>query len=269
MKKALIGLAAGAAFSIAATAAHADGYGYGSVKDSMVIQQVNWNGLYIGAAIGYGVASTTLKYEYEDHYWQDYDSYRYDGISGNGFQGVLTLGYDRQIHPGFVLGVFGDYALGDLKSEFDFQAIWDDEPYRDRSHLKLKDSWAVGARLGLLHSCCTMWYVTAGYAAGKLNWGDRDYWYFDGERGNTKLNGWFVGGGIEQQLTGDLFLKFDYRYTDYGSETLYSYLYSSDDQNESGTVSADTSVHSIRLGVNWKVDLFGGRHAVPAYDALK
>src|SRR5690606_17248063 len=112
--------------ALSAGVALADGHGYGSVKDAVpVAPQVNWNGLYIGAAVGYGIASTELDARMEEWDWEPGDEYyldefvaaNLDGISGEGFQGILTLGYDRQIHPGLLIGIFGEYAFGDLKSE--------------------------------------------------------------------------------------------------------------------------------------------------------
>src|SRR5690606_25826665 len=118
MKKVLIGIAAGAALTLSANAALADGYGYGSVKDATVAPQVNWNGLYIGAAVGYGIATTDLSgysdtYEVKEwgHLWQLFGPKHWHwnsagtaakGLSGDGAQGTLTLGYDRQIHPGLL-----------------------------------------------------------------------------------------------------------------------------------------------------------------------
>src|SRR5690606_16330989 len=116
---ALIGVVAGAALTLSAGAALADGYNYGSVKDTMpVAPQVNWNGLYIGAAVGYGIASTELDARLEEWDWEPGNSYeldwfdaaKIDGISSKGFQGVLTIGYDRQVHPNLLIGIFGEYA---------------------------------------------------------------------------------------------------------------------------------------------------------------
>ena len=260
MKKALIGLAAGAALTFAASTAYADGYAYGSVKDAAPVQQVNWNGLYIGAGVGYGIASTELDLRYVDTYYEESGSiFNLDGLSSKGFQGVVTLGYDRQVHPNVVLGVFGDYAFGDLETSASvLEGLL-------RLDAELSDSWAVGARLGFIRSCCTMWYVTAGYSQADLDWSVG----FLGETvlsDSKTLDGWFIGGGVEQQLRDNLFLKLDYRYTSYDSEQLVSEWIS---EGERIDLNAETEVHSVRLGVNWKVDLFGGRHAAPAYESLK
>lgn len=247
MKNTLIGLAAGAALTFSAGTALADGYAYGSVKDAMPVQQVNWNGLYIGGAVGYGIASTELTLGEVGE-----GSINLDGLSSEGFQGVVTLGYDRQIHPNVVLGVFGDYAFGDLDFDVSVSGLGGGA---ELASVEISDSWAIGARLGFIRSCCTMWYVTAGYAQA-----DFDVKALGDGIGKT-LSGYFVGGGVEQQLRDNVFLKLEYRYADYEKERLASF--------EGSYLDSETDVHSVRLGVNWKVDLFGGRHAAPAYDALK
>lgn len=251
MRKSLIGVAAGAALTLSAGTAFADGYGYGSVKDvPMVAPQVNWNGLYIGAAVGYGIASTELDAGFIDG--QKYSLFNLDGLSGDGFQGIVTLGYDRQIHPNVVLGVFADYAFGDLETDISTYGY-------EVASLEVTDNWAIGARLGFVRSCCTMWYVSAGYTQA-----DIDLKILGDKVASKGMDGWFIGGGVEQQLSDNLFLKLDYRYTDYNK---VSWIPAS--MEIPFYVDTETDVHSIRLGVNWKMDLFGGRHAAPAYDALK
>jgi len=249
MKKTLVSLAAGAALVATAGMANADGYGYGSVKDApLAAPQANWNGLYIGAAVGYGIATTEPSVDFAG-----LGGLSVDGLSSEGFQGTLTIGYDRQVHHNWVIGVFGDYTLGEL--ETDISLTSPEELGISAGLGEITDSWAIGARIGYLHSCCTMWYVAGGYAQADL----------EALEISKTMDGWFIGGGVEQQLSGNLFLKLDYRYTSYDKEHLLR-LGGPEDYLDLDT---ETDIHSIRLGVNWKVDLFGGHHAAPAYDSLK
>jgi len=277
MKKSLFGLAVGTALAISALPAFADGYGYGSIKDAVpAAPQPNWSGLYIGAAVGYSIATTELD-AFADgwcdcpHVPYGYITANIDGVSGKGVQGVLTIGYDRQIHPNVLVGIFADYAFGDI--ETDASLRWGDEHIAGgvRLDADISNSWAIGARLGYIHSPATMLYVAAGYARADLDW--KITAFEQGEpsevhdSGGKSLSGWFIGGGIEHQLRDNLFLKLDYRYTNYDTERLFAYFVGDEDCGESGYLDSDTDVHSIRLGLNWKVDLFGTHHA--AYDTLK
>ena len=236
MNKFLIGLAAAGALAVTATVASADGYNYGSVKDAApVAAQVNWSGVYIGAAVGYSTAST------------DRDVFGYsdgEGVTNDGFQGVISVGYDRMIHSNVVLGVFADYAFGDLeRTESIFGGF-------AQVKSDISNNWAIGARLGYVRSSSTMWYLNAGYAQADYDWSINGY-----DESKT-LDGYFVGGGVEQQLRDNLFLKAEYRYTDFGKEDIFGDF-----------VQNDTDVHSLRLGVTWKVDLFGGHRG--GHDSLK
>jgi outer membrane immunogenic protein len=144
----------------------------------------------------------------------------------------VILGYDRQIRDGFVIGVFGDYAFGELDGDIDFD-----------DNATIDNQWAVGGRIGFVRSCCTMWYVNAGYTQADLEADDAG-----GDLDET-LEGYFVGGGVEQQIRDNLFLKLEYRFSDY------------DDVRFDSDEDLDTDVHSIRLGVNWKFDVVHRDHA--------
>jgi len=288
MKKVLIGITAGAALTLSANAALADGYGYGSVKDAAVVPQVNWNGLYIGAAIGYGIADTEISGE----------SYTFNGIpffiwganaagigsdgtSSDGVQGTLTLGYDRQIHSGLLVGIFGDYTFGDLKNETamgGYSALgllfFPPLVFPEPAYLKTEigNSWSIGGRIGLIREK-TLWYGFAGYTQADLDWDHSVYIAGEpagGGSGSEKLKGYFLGLGVEHQFFQNVSLKLEYRYTNYDKVKFgASYGGGWPLETHYSEFRADPDIHSIRLGVNWKVDLFGGHHAAPAYDSLK
>jgi len=247
MKKTLVSLAAGAALVATAGMANADGYGYGSVKDApLAAPQANWNGLYIGAAVGYGIATTEV--EADEEYFPPANL---DGLSSEGLQGTITVGYDRQVHPNWVLGIFADYSLGELETEVVFFPL--------TLEATIKDSWAIGARVGYVNSCCTMWYVTAGYAQADVDLKALSPILGHPILMSENMDGWFIGGGVEHQISENLFLKLDYRYTNYdkvswASTEIFDFVIDGPD-GEAGYLNSETDVHSIRLGVNWKLGL--------------
>src|SRR5690606_25382873 len=109
----------------------------------------------------------------------------------DGFQGTLTVGYDRQVRHNWVIGVFGDYSLGELETDVSVSgAVGPLETIGINAGIaEISDSWALGARVGYLHSCCTMWYLAAGYAQADLDFLEI----------SKTMDGWFIGGGVEQQ----------------------------------------------------------------------
>ncbi len=266
MRKALVSLAAGAAFAASASVATADGYG--SIKDAQpAAPKANWNGLYIGAAVGYGFATTDVS-GYVEEWWYGGEDRRYGiaskGLSGDGVQGTMALGYDRQIHPGLLIGIFGDYTFGDLENDTAVGAVVDGHPSAVDLNLrsKIDNSWSVGARIGLVRDT-TLWYAFAGYAQADLDW-SAETW--DRISGSETLKGYFVGLGVERQLLQNVSLKLEYRYTDYDNVRIGGY-YSDFEGGIDADFRVDPDVHSVHLGVNMKFDVFGGLRG--GHDSLK
>jgi outer membrane immunogenic protein len=170
-----------------------------------------WTGFYVGGAVGYGSGTT----EFTGSAAGDFD------ISLRGVQGIVALGYDFQLSRSWVLGLFADYAFGELSGRAG-----------DDITSTIENQWAIGGRLGYLQSS-TLWYGTAGYTEAD--------WHFriSTRSGNETLSGYFVGLGVEQAFSQNLSLKLEYRFSNYEAVP--------------GALSFDTDVNSIRLGVNWKL----------------
>lgn len=206
MRTAIRGFSLGAALALTVTAASADGYR--GVKGGSYEQPFSWTGFYVGGAVGYGIGTSELSNG------TDVD------ISLRGVQGILSAGYDVQVSPNAVLGVLVDYAFGDVDGAV------------GGTTLTVSNQWAIGARAGFLATPKSLWYVNAG-------WTRADFDISAGASLDKSLNGFFVGGGVEQALSRNVSLKLEYRFSDY------------EDFNV-GTTNIDNTVHSVRLGVNWK-----------------
>jgi outer membrane immunogenic protein len=116
--------------------------------------------------------------------------------------------------------------------------------------------WSIGARMGLVSSSHGLWYVTAGYTQADLRYSDA----FD--TGHWDLKGYFLGAGFERMLRTGWFLRAEYRFTDYGKETIF----------EGGcTLSCiererlDTKMHAVQLGLVYKL----GGESVAARESYK
>ena len=257
MNKAFFGLAIGTALAFSAGSALADGYYGGSIKDAPVASVDTWSGLYIGAAVGYGVATTEVDISAQNEEGgEKFSLLNLDGLSSEGAIGTLTLGYDHQVTPGLLIGIFGDYTFGDLENEYSALGGL------AKVSSEIGDSWSIGARIGLVRDK-TLWYVMAGYTEADLDW-DLS---LNGQKvagGGESLDGYFVGLGVEHQLFNNVSLKLDYRFSDYDALN-----FSHEDECLKSNLEIDTEVHAVRLGVNWKVDLFGSRHAAADYTPLK
>jgi outer membrane immunogenic protein len=146
---------------------------------------------------------------------------------GNGAFGTVGAGYDWQFHRSWVVGVFADGQLSSLRGSISNADISFAGPET------LRDTWAVGARLGYLVAPNVFSYVNAGYTGS--NWSGAALTFqfappnnFPGTVTTPSFtsNGWFVGGGVENSLnifgisTPGLFMKTEYRAAYFGGKTL-------------------------------------------------
>ncbi len=176
----------------------------------------SWTGFYIGGGGGYGM-------------WSG-DTTTVDPVTGRcalcatqtqggrGGFGTVYGGYDYQFASRFVAGVFADGDFGDISG-----TLQDQDPFFAGT-LSLRNSWAVGARLGYLLTPSIMTYVNAGYTNASFSGVNM----FDTRTSiasvfstpSFRRDGWFVGGGAEMMVAPSWILKAEYRLADYGRQTL-------------------------------------------------
>jgi len=175
----------------------------------------SWTGLYIGASAGYAFGNTeTMGAAAGD-----------SDVTVRGAQGIVTVGYDFRLSPGWLFGLFADYAFGEVDGSILGGTL-------DKISSTIDNQWAIGARLGYLRAS-TLWYATAGYT-------EADWHVQLGPKGHDEtLSGYFVGLGVEQAFSQALSLKLEYRFSSYDTVP--------------GALSFDNEVSSIRVGVNWKL----------------
>ena len=198
-----------------------------------------WNGIYVGASIGYSFGLSDITRDYVlPPVTRDVHEVDQDGLFA-----TFSVGFDRQFAPRLVWGLFGEYSFADINEEVTLAT-----PGNVNKRFRLEDNWAAGGRLGLIHDGA-LWYATAGYSGINVSLAD-----FDGgaDLGGT-MHGYFVGAGLEKDITRNFRLKVEYRFSDYGSETLLdgaSLCCASD------RIAVDSSVHSVQLGLSY---VFGNR----------
>jgi len=209
MHAAVRGVALGAVLALTVTTASADGY---SAKGGPSERPFSWTGFYVGAGVGVGIGTT----EFSNGVNVDF--------SVRGAQGILSGGYDAQVSPNVVLGVLVDYAFGDVDGDL------------GGATATISNQWSIGGRAGFLVTPKSLWYVNAGWTRADFDLSAPGIGF------SKSLNGFFVGGGVEQALTRDVSLKLEYRFSDYEDVS----------DNVIAGANIDNSVHSVRLGVNWK-----------------
>jgi len=220
MKKILLALTAVAALSGSAIAADLPARTY-TKAPAVVPPTYSWTGFYIFGGVGGGlwagdqyVQTTALLTPLTINQRQ----------GGSGWFGTAGLGYDWQVNPTWVVGVFGDGQFGSLKGTIQ------DPIFGWTSTLNLQDSWAAGVRVGYLIAPNVLSYVNGGYSGAHFA-GTTFLATFSGlpagdHTNSFNRNGWFIGGGVENNLNifgitaPGWFMKTEYRSAFYNSKTV-------------------------------------------------
>ena len=195
---------------------------------------VNWNGFYINGGIGYGgwVADTTTVSATTGFCVLCVVQKQ----GGKGWLGVAGAGFDYQIMPRIVAGVFGDFDFSRLKG-----TIQDQGPFFVGS-IKQEDAWAVGARAGWLVTPRLLTYWNVGYSSARFSGTNMVIAFNSGPTSfttpETTFNGWFAGGGLEAPILPNLFWRTEYRYASYDSKSLT-------DTNGAGGVQANITFKPV------------------------
>jgi outer membrane immunogenic protein len=265
MIKKLMALAVGGAAMLMASPALADG----SVakKRAPVVEccDANWNGIYFGGGVGWAAMITDHTDVFGPTATGPTDFHNRQDLGSDGVFGFLRVGLDRQVHPGIVVGAFADFELHDIGA---FGSLSNQRRSKKKQYyappgndvfqndVSLDSAWALGARIGFVRSCCTMWYINGGYTRAEI---DHTFTVnnvsLTDSRNDVTLGGFFLGGGVEQQLGRGFALSLEYRYAAYESKEVYNGRYYVNGTEETHRQDIDPTVHSMRLGLTYKFDV--------------
>jgi outer membrane immunogenic protein len=197
---------------------------------------LTWSGFYVGAGIGAGAVVHDIDVDIDG-----FELVRFDGIGGEGIFGTVIVGWDWQIGSNTVFGVFADYDFSDISTDFSaFNGFIDASIDHD-------NSWAIGARLGWLSNPGTLWYLTGGYTQANFDASASVGGVSVFSRDRT-FDGFFVGAGIDTRLAAsNWFLRLEYRFSQFDSETVF--------REDDLSIDVEPSMHTARLTLTYK---FGG-----------
>jgi outer membrane immunogenic protein len=195
----------------------------------------DWAGPYAGVFVGgtgeFGTTNTTCGacgiYDRELNGWQ--------------WNGGFNAGWNHQI-DNFVMGVEGDWAFGgDIAQNHEPAEMLD---------LAFNDIASIRARFGFALDR-TLIYVTGGFATVNAEFSSSDYPTFTGGHVSDSnwVNGWVVGGGVEQAFSDNITGRLEYIYMNL-SDADYTF----DDGLGNVTPFTQTfdGIHQIRLGLDYK-----------------
>lgn len=194
----------------------------------------SWTGCYVGVHAGYGVGDLQIGAALDPF------AGNLEGLSSRGYQGGGNIGCDYQMQR-VVIGGFADYTFQDV--EFKAGITVPAVPVTlIGANLAIEDQWSVGGRLGVLANDSTLLYGLVAYTGAQTS-GGVELFGSGLSLDTPKLSGWSVGAGIETRLTDNLFLRGEYRYTMFDTE---SYDFGG------LRVDFDQDLHSARVGLAWK-----------------
>ena len=170
-----------------------------------------WTGGYAGVQLGYGFSGEAQEPG------NDIDI---DGVVGGAFGG-----YQAELGNGLVAGVEGDLNYSGVKGS------------NAGTEAKSGVDGSLRARLGYAVSPDILPYVTAGGAAQRLKVTE------GGVSDSNTMLGWTAGAGVDVKVTENVFVRGEYRYTDFGSD---------DFTTGSGTREVSSHDNRVGLGVGFK-----------------
>lgn len=170
-----------------------------------------WTGGYVGLYAGYGFAGSA------DEPGND--------IGTDGFLGGAFAGYNYDLGNGVVLGGEGDIGYSGVEGD------------NAGTETKSGVEGSLRARLGYAVSPDILPYVTAGGAAKSMEVTE------GGVSDSNTMLGWTAGAGVDVKATENIFVRGEYRYTDFGKE---------DFTTGGGTREVDSTDHRVSLGVGFK-----------------
>jgi outer membrane immunogenic protein len=219
MKKLVLALTAVAALTGTASAADLAARPY--TKAPPMAMAPSWTGFYIFGGAGGGVWDSSSTSQVTGT-GQLLSTNRTQG--GDGWFGTVGAGYDWQFNSSWVFGILADGQFGSLRGT----AV--DQFANISGTMKLRDTYAAGARLGYLVAPNVLSYVNAGWTGS--DWSGATLLTTAGVPSGIHTNsyntnnGVFVGGGVENNLNifgisaPGWFMKTEYRAAYFGNKNI-------------------------------------------------
>ena len=244
---------------------------FGPMFGKAEVEPHNWNGLYVGANVGYGFGESGVT-QFSAlsplaGFAQTIGAVPFAQKSDvAGFLGGGQIGYNYQFAPMFIVGLETDLQYANIGGSFGNTDI--NSGFATSSKRLLESLGTVRGRVGWLIRDDFLLYGTGGFAygdvasrsAGTLGVGFACNVPFNncaaGESVTT-ATGWTAGAGLEYAVARNWTLKAEWLYVDLGKQN-----YTLNDYGIAAafglpiilSASSDSRTHIIRTGVNYKFD---------------
>jgi len=204
-----------------------------------------WAGWYVGVHAGYGWGNVNEP---------AFTSFFFNPVPQpqGGFGGV-QVGYNWLLGSGILVGLEGDVSVGSIKGAANIGSLIE-------TKTDLEYFGTLRARAGYVQNG---WLV---YGTGGLAVGRNEVQSAAPSGGGTQVIlddhqyhlGWTLGAGVETVVSTDWSVKAEYLYLDLGTK-YYAFNLAIP------PLSHQETIHTVKLGANYKFDGFGGASAAQAY----
>lgn len=167
-------------------------------------------------------------------------------LRSSGFFGGAQAGYNWQVSPTWLVGIETDFEGADINGTATTAA----NTFTGSIGTKLDWFGTVRGRVGVLATPTTLLYATGGWAYGRTTSSANAAAFGLSAIASTSntQNGWTAGAGVEYAITPALSLKTEYLYLDLGTHLIASGALA----GVPFSLSEKTTVHTLKLGVNYK-----------------
>jgi outer membrane immunogenic protein len=192
---------------------------------------VNWTGPYLGVAAGAAASVTRLTASFANASAQ----------TNEGGQNLLAGGFggfDYQLSDQFVVGALGEIVAANPQATLAIGA----GGASAFVNISPVFSWSAMGRLGWLPTPATLLYAVGGYTGEAVNTNGSAFAGGATATFNSfnVFSGWTVGPGVEARIADGWSTKLEYRYSEYGTQTLLP------------GITIQPSTHTVRLGLAYK-----------------
>lgn len=155
----------------------------------------------------------------------------------NGIAYGVGAGFDFAA-GGAIIGLEGEWMMSEASSEYDTTGF---STVGIRNIEAGRDLY-LGARVGMAIAPTTLLYIKGGYTNASMNVLATNN--ITDTENNLSLDGWRAGAGIEQSINDNLFVKAEYRYSQYQEGELEA-----PSGYETSRFGVDLDRHQIMVGV--------------------
>jgi len=218
----------------------------------------NWSGFYVGIQGGYlwGDPDIVISRDNDDPDHPDtyHRTHDVSDTDVDGFAGGIYAGYNWLLENDWLIGVEGEWNYVSADGTGDLIDRHSNDPGGKDGTGKTEQDWDASLRLkvGMVMGDYLP-YITGGVAWAKM---DMTAYDIDGNEfahNDTTLTGWTIGAGIEMKISENLHARIQYRYTDYGDDSVdMGSIPDTDNELHNYQADIDYNAHMVMIGLSYR-----------------